>query len=256
MKTDMTGKVAVVTAAAAALGLGTAIKLGEYGAAVLLIDPDAGALEAAVAKVRATGASAHAHCTDITDADNCARAIAEAKSVFGGIDALCNIATAFYPAPAAQMSVADWNTTLALNLSAPFFLTQAAIPHLLERNGSVVNISSCAAIMVQPYAVAYGTTKAGLNHMTRTLAGEFIDQPIRFNAIVVGSMAMDSGSNVQIPKDVDVSVFLRTAPSRPLITIGELAEVIAYLASDASRGFNGACLSMDNGLSLGVTSGT
>src|SRR3546814_3680976 len=86
------------------------------------------------------------------------------------------------------MSTADWDRTLAVNLSAPFHLIQAALPPLLAAHGAVVNVSSCGARVGQAYTAAYCATKAGLEHLTRSLAMEYMHQPIRFNAVAPGGM--------------------------------------------------------------------
>jgi NAD(P)-dependent dehydrogenase (short-subunit alcohol dehydrogenase family) len=138
-----------------------------------------------------------------------------------------------------------------MNLSAPFFLFQAAVPHLLEHDGAVVNVTSCAAFMAQPFTAAYTASKAGLTQMTRTLAKEHVDKPIRINCVAPGSMAISSGSRANIPVDVDMSKVQRLPATRGLIEMERVAELVVFLASEASRGIHGASLTIDNGMSLG-----
>lgn len=249
---DMTGKAALVTGAAEGIGWGVALKLAQAGADVCLVDVDAAALDVRAQELRAMGVRACVQAADIAEPDACEAVVAAAVAAFGRLDALCNVANAFFPARATGMSRADWDRTVATNLSAPFHLMQAAIPHLLEADGAVVNMSSCIAFMSMAYTAAYAATKAGLTHMTKALAMEYRDQPIRINAVAPGGMyAVSTGATKHIPADLDATLFQRFTPARGYVEIDQVAEMIAFLASDASRGYHGACISIDNGVSLG-----
>jgi NAD(P)-dependent dehydrogenase (short-subunit alcohol dehydrogenase family) len=113
----------------------------------------------------------------------------------------------------------------------------------------MVSVGSCAAFMASPFTAAYTASKAGLAQMTRALAKEFIEQPIRINYLAPGSMSVSSGNATKIPDNLDMSKVQKL--SRNLIDVTGVAAVAAFLASDASAGFHGACITMDNGLSLG-----
>ena len=245
------GKVALVTGGNGAIGKAAALKMAQLGADICIVDREETGVENCAADMRALGVRAEIFVTDIRGAANCRAAVAFTLDRFGRLDALCNIANAFFPANAATMPESDWHEQLAVNLSAPVFLFQAAVPHLLQADGAVVNFSSCVAYMAQPYTAAYAATKAGLNQMTKALAKEYMDQPIRISCLAPGSMAMDTGSKAHIPADIDMAKIHRLPPNRGLISVERVAEVIAFLASDAGRGFHGACLSYDNGFSLG-----
>jgi NAD(P)-dependent dehydrogenase (short-subunit alcohol dehydrogenase family) len=248
---DLSGKSALVTAASAALGKAVALQLARVGADVYLVDADQDALDAVATEIRSLGVRAEALATDIAIPANCRAAVAAAIAAYGRLDILCNVATAFFPAHAQAMPESDWHATLAMNLSAPFFLFQAAVPHLLEQDGAVVNVTSCAAFMAQPFTAAYTASKAGLTQMTKALAKEYVDKPIRINCVAPGSMAISSGNRTNIPADVDMSKVQRLPPGRGLIEMERVAEVVAFLASEASRGIHGASLTIDNGMSLG-----
>jgi NAD(P)-dependent dehydrogenase (short-subunit alcohol dehydrogenase family) len=180
---------------------------------------------------------------------NCRAAVEAAVAAFGRLDTLVNVANVFAPAQSGEMAEADWEATLAVNLSAPFYLFQSALPHLIAARGTVVSVGSCAAFMASPFTAAYTASKAGLAQMTKALAKEFIDQPIRINYLAPGSMSVSSGNAAKIPANVDMSKVQKLA--RNLIDVSEVAAMVGFLASDASVGFHGACISMDNGLSLG-----
>jgi NAD(P)-dependent dehydrogenase (short-subunit alcohol dehydrogenase family) len=249
MASDMRGKAALVTGVGGDLGKAVARRLAEAGADLCLVDADAAALADVATGLRATGVRVEIHVADLAAAAACRGAVAAAAAAFGRLDALCNVANLFAPAHAAEMAEADWHATIAINLGAPFFLIQAALPHLLAAEGAVVSIGSCAAFMAQPFTAAYAASKAGLVQMTKALAKEFIDQPIRINCLAPGSMAVGSGNAARIPGNVDMARVQKLA--RGQITVDEVAAVAVFLVSDAAAGFHGACLTMDNGISLG-----
>ena len=149
------------------------------------------------------------------------------------------------------MSAADFQKTLAVNLSAPFYLIQAAIPHLLQANGAVVNVTSSAALIGEAYAVAYCATKAALNHMTKSLAMEYMHKPIRFNAVAPGGMLTNMGQTIKMPPDIDYSLMKRYTGLRGMVEVDDVADMIAFLASDAGRSYHGAIISIDRGITAG-----
>jgi NAD(P)-dependent dehydrogenase (short-subunit alcohol dehydrogenase family) len=155
------------------------------------------------------------------------------------------------PRHTTEMSSADFEKILAVNLSAPFFLIQAAIPHLLATEGAIVNVTSCAAHTAQAYMAAYCATKAGLSQMTKALAMEFMHKPIRINAVAPGGMMTRLAISAEWPEDMDKALFGRGAPLRGCIEVDDAAELVAFLASDAARGYHGACLNIDNGITAG-----
>lgn len=248
---EMKGKAALVTGAASGLGRGAARALARAGANVCLVDINGAALEEAAAEVRALGVQAHAHVADLAKADACRGAVAAAVKAFGRLDALCNIAGIAFVAHTADMPQKDWEKILAINLSAPFYLTQAAIPHLLEVNGAVVNVTSSGGVIGEAYLAAYCATKAGLAHMTKALAMEYMHKPIRFNAVAPGGMATNITSNMTMPENIDFSLMSRFTGLRGVVEIDDVAELVAFLASDAARGYHGAVLSIDSGITAG-----
>ena len=251
MASDMTGEVALVTGAASGLGRGTALALARAGASVCIVDVNAAGLEETAEQVRAVGARALVHATDLSVADHCAAAVAAVLAAFGRLDALCNVAGMILFSNSTEMAVKDWDRTLAVNLSAPFHLSKAAIPHLLEHEGAIVNVTSCAAFIGEAYAAAYCATKAGLNALTKAMAMEYVHKPIRINAVAPGGMKTNIAANLRMPEGADYALIKRFSGMRGLVEVDDVAEMIAYLASDAGRGFHGACVSMDRGITAG-----
>ena len=248
---DMTGKAALITGAASGLGKGTALALARAGANVCIVDVNRSGLEEAALAMRALGVQVHVHATDLSKVENCRSAIAAATQAFGRLDALCNVAGIIFFANAHEMAAADWEKTLAVNLSAPFYLIQAAIPHLLAANGAVVNVTSSGAIVGEAYLGAYCASKAGLMHLTKALAMEYVHKPIRINAVAPGGMMTNIGANLKMPQDVNYDLIKRFSGLRGMVEVDDVAELIAFLASDAARGYHGACLSIDKGITAG-----
>jgi NAD(P)-dependent dehydrogenase (short-subunit alcohol dehydrogenase family) len=248
---DMRGKAALVTGAAAGLGRATALRLARAGADLCLVDIDSEGLASTAQEASDLGVRAIVHATDLGEADNCRKSVGAAVDAFQRLDALCNVAAVFIPSHSADMAVADWDKTLAVNLSAPFLLFQAAIPHLLEAEGAVVNVTSCAAFMGQAYIAAYCAAKAGLNNLTRALAMEYMHQSVRINAVAPGGMMTTLAAGLRNLEDPDVDLLKRYSPLRGVVEIEDVAEMVAFLATDAARGYHGAIISIDNGITAG-----
>jgi NAD(P)-dependent dehydrogenase (short-subunit alcohol dehydrogenase family) len=247
----MKGKAALVTGAASGLGRATAGALARAGADICVVDLNAAGLEETAAQLRALGARALVHTTDLSVRDNCALAVAAAVAAFGRLDALCNVAGVIVLCNAHEMRAAEYERTLAVNLSAPFYLMQAAIPHLLQAQGAVVNVTSSAAFIGEAYAAAYCATKAGLTHMTKALAMEYVHKPIRFNAVAPGGMATNIGNTIKMPEGVDYALIKRFSGLRGMVEVDDVADIIAFLASDAGSGYHGACINIDRGITAG-----
>ena len=248
---DMTGKFALVTGAASGLGRGTALALARAGADLSIVDVNPAGLEETAAEIRTLGRQALVHATDLSIAENCGTTVDAAIAHFGHLDALCNVAGLIMFTNSTEMSIADWNKTIAVNLTAPFLLSKAAIPHLLARTGAIVNVASTAAFIGEAYAAAYCASKAGLLQMTKAMAMEFVKKPIRINAIAPGGMMTNIGNNLKMPEGVDYELIKRFSGMRGLVEVDDVSEMVAYLASDAARGFHGSCVTMDAGITAG-----
>ncbi len=248
---DMKGEAALVTGAASGLGRATALKLAQAGADLCIVDINAAGLEETAQQIRGLGVSVLAHAADLAVAEHCRLAVEATVEKFGRLDALCNVAGLIIFTNSPEMPVADWNKTLAVNLSAPFHLSQAAIPHLLAGNGAIVNVVSSAAFIGEAYAAAYCATKAGLLGLTKAMAMEYMKKPIRINAVAPGGMMTNIGANLKMPEGVDFDLIKRFSGLRGLVEVEDVAAMIAHLATDAGRAFHGACVTMDRGITAG-----
>lgn len=248
---EMTGKAALITGAASGLGRATAVKLADAGADVCIVDVDAAGLAQTAAQLAAKGVAVLDHVADLGDPDACTGAVAAAVMRFGRLDALCNVAGIIHLTHSHAMPRAHWDQTMAINLSAPFFLSQAAIPHLLESEGAIVNVASSAAFVGEAYAAAYCATKAGLVQMTKAMAMEYVRRPIRINAVAPGGMMTNIAANMSRPENAEIDLIKRYSGLRGLVEVDDVADLIALLASPAGRSYHGACVTIDAGITAG-----
>jgi NAD(P)-dependent dehydrogenase (short-subunit alcohol dehydrogenase family) len=247
---DMRGKAALVTGAASGLGRATALRLAEAGANLTIVDVNAEALAETASLI--SGVEVLVHAANLADPEACRGAVAAAVDKFGRLDALCNIAGIIKFANSHEMDQDLYLLTIAINLNAPFFLSQAAIPHLLKSDsGAIVNCASSAALIGEAYAAAYCASKAGVVNMTKAMAMEYVKQPIRINAVAPGGMMTNIANGMTMPEGVDFSLIQRFSGLRGLVEVEDVAEAFALLASPAGRGYHGAVISIDAGITAG-----
>jgi NAD(P)-dependent dehydrogenase (short-subunit alcohol dehydrogenase family) len=246
---DMTGKVAIVTGAASGLGRATARKLAEAGADLCIVDVNAERLAETAGMLG--NAAVLEHQADLADPDACTATVVAAVARFGRLDALCNIAGIIRMAHTAEMPREHYLQTIAINLNAPWFLSQAAIPHLLETNGAIVNCASSAALIGEAYAAAYCASKAGLMNMTKAMAMEFSRKPIRINAVAPGGMITNISDGMTFPAEAEMDLVARYSGLRGQVEVDDVADLITMLASPAGRSYHGTCISIDAGITAG-----
>ena len=241
------GKVALVTGASSGLGAETAKLFSRKGATVFGIGRDSGRLAEVFADVD-SGAYAS---VDVGSADACRDAVKQCVREFGGLDVLVNIAGRHQMRRTESMSDDDWAEDLAVNLNGQFFLCRAALPHLLERGGNIVNVSSIAGVEGQAYSAGYCSAKHGLVGLTRALAVEFTADLLRVNAVCPGGMLTPQIEQFSAPDNPNYDLIMRTAAPRGMMQPLDVAQVIAFLASDAAVAVHGAVYRVDNGKGAG-----
>ncbi len=239
---------ALLTGVASGIGRATARRLAAEGAAVFGLDIDAEGLEATAASVRDEGGAMHTRVTDVTSVDECRAAVDDCVAELGGIDVLGNIAGIAKQHHVRDVTEADWDRMNDVNVKALFFLTQAALPHLLEREGNVINIASNAGLMGQAYTVPYCATKGAVVNMTRALAMEFVKQPIRINAIAPGGVDTALMANFELAADVDFDLMKPYMGFRAPSSADQIAALFAHVASDEAGNIHGSIISADGGL--------
>jgi 7-alpha-hydroxysteroid dehydrogenase len=241
------GRVAIVTGAGRGIGAGTARALAEAGADVVCASRTEVDLEATASAVRERGRSALAVPTDVTVTESLEQLVARAVDEFGRIDVLVNNAGGWLPRPLLETSERSFEAALRFNVTAAFLLTKLVVPHMVAGDGgSVVNISSRAASMVQPCFTAYATAKAALSMMTRAMAPELAPK-VRVNAIEVGGVETEALSHVL----ADESTRRQLEANTPMQRVGEvddIAAAVVYLASPASSWVTGKIFEVDGGV--------
>jgi NAD(P)-dependent dehydrogenase (short-subunit alcohol dehydrogenase family) len=201
-------------------------------------------LRGAVARLADPDNTLELHC-DVSDAQAVANAVASIGARFGRLDALVNNAGIAVFAPLLDTSDHDWSRILAVNLSGPFICTKAAAPLLSEQGGAIVNITSISAVRASTLRSAYGTSKAGLAHLTKQLAVELASLGIRVNAVAPGPVETAMAKQVHTPE-----IRADYHDAIPLNRYGleeELAEAIFFLCSERSSYITGQILAVDGG---------
>ncbi len=241
------GKVTLVTGASSGLGAETAQLFSRQGATVFGIGRDAGRLAEVFADVE-HGSYA---TVDVASPQACRDAVEQCVAEFGGLDVLVNVAGRHQMRRTESMTDDDWAQDLAVNLNGPFFLCRAALPHLLERGGNIVNVSSIAGVEGQAYSAGYCAAKHGLIGLTRALAVEYTADRLRVNAVCPGGMLTPQIQQFSAPENANFDLIMRTASPRGMMAPLDVSNVIAFLASDAAAAIHGAVYRVDNGKGAG-----
>jgi NAD(P)-dependent dehydrogenase (short-subunit alcohol dehydrogenase family) len=244
-------KVALITGAASGIGRAVCVRLASEGARVFAMDIDLDGLAGTESLVKDAGGSIQVGVFDVAERAQCFAAVQAAIDAFGKLDVLANVAGILRFSHSHEMSEEEWNLVHAVNLSGPFFMCQAAIPHLIESGGNIVNIASTASLIGQAYTAAYCSSKGGLTQLTRSLAMEYIKQGIRINAVAPGGTTTALVAAVEIPDDMDGSLVQRYTGFRAMSDPDEIASAVAYVASEEARSMHGAILSIDGGMTTG-----
>jgi NAD(P)-dependent dehydrogenase (short-subunit alcohol dehydrogenase family) len=242
---DAATRVALVTGAARGIGLATAKRFLAEGWCVALLDIDAATLESAVTSL-ANPDSALTLVCDVSDAKQVAASMESVARRFGRLDALVNNAGVAVFAPVMETPEDDWSRVLAVNLTGPFLCTKAAVPLMREHGGgAIVNITSISAVRASTLRSAYGTSKAGLAHLTKQLAVELASSGIRVNAVAPGPVDTAMAKAVHTPE-----IRADYHDAIPLNRYGleeELAEAIFFLSGDRASYITGQVLAVDGG---------
>ncbi|MFD7841953.1 SDR family NAD(P)-dependent oxidoreductase [Nocardia sp. NPDC059764] len=236
------GKVAVVTGASSGLGRAVAQQLIAGGARVLGVGRDEARLKDSFDEPDTAW-----HATDLADPAAADQVVRACVDRFGGLDILVNAAGAHTMRHTGQVTDEEWQHDLAVNLSAPFFLSRAALSHLLERTGCIVNVASIAGVEGQAYSAGYCAAKHGLIGLTRAMALEFDGAGIRINAVCPGGMITPMLENFTFPEEPDYQLILKTASPRGLMEPAQVANIISFLCSDEASAVHGAVYTVDNG---------
>lgn len=244
-------KVALISGAASGVGRATAVRLAGEGASIFGVDIDEAGLAETAASVQNAGGKMEVGRFDLRSRDACHGAAGAAVAAFGRLDVLGNIAGVSRFQIFGELTEQEWDFIFDINVKGAAFLAQAAIPHLIETNGAVVNVASVAGLIGQAYTVAYTASKGAVVQLTRSLAMEYINDGIRINAVAPGGVKTPMTEQLQFPEGIDWKLVKPFIGRRGLCEPEEVAAAIAYLASDEARSIHGAILSIDGGVAAG-----
>jgi len=245
------GKVALVTGAASGIGRATAVRLAAEGASVWCADINATGVAQTADAIGATGGAARSSVVDVTDPAGCQALVAEAVAAFGGLDVLANIAGIGGMAHFEDETPERFIRLFQVNAAGPFQLCQAALPHLLERKGNILNLASTAGVIGQAYVAAYCASKHALVGLTRAMAVELGRKGIRVNAVCPGGVNTAIMNDFVPPEGASMSLVSRSFLVREMQEPESVAAMIAYVCSDEAYYVNGAILSIDGGTTAG-----
>lgn len=243
----MTSKVALVTGAARGIGLATTKLFLELGWQVAMIDRDLPALDGAAAELEGTRMFA----CDISQPSEVTRMMAEVQAHFRQVDALVNNAGVADFGPIEDTDFARWRQVMETNLDGTFLVSQASIPALRETRGAIVNIASISGLRASTLRVAYGTSKAGVIHLTKQQAVELGEYGIRANCVCPGPVRTKLAMAVHTQDIIDA--YHDAIPLNRYGSDREIAEVIVFLCSDKASYVTGQIIAADGGFeSAGV----
>ena len=252
-------KVAIITGAASGIGKATSLVFAREGAKVLCADINADGAEATARQIADTGGEAASFKVDVADEPQVQAMVADAVSRWGRLDTIYNNAGIGTFGPITQMSVEEWDHMHSINLRGVFLGTKHAIPEMLKTGGgAIVNTASDAGLMGTPMLSAYCATKGGVVMFTKATAAEWAAMGVRINCVcpgVIRTPILDP--MLEMAKAAGVTpeqAWERMAKTHPIGRVGEaseVAEAVAFLASDRASFITGVALPVDGGLAGG-----
>ena len=241
----------MVTGAGSGIGRAVARRLAAEGAAVAALDVDADNLAITVEAIVSEAGDRHRlplrrHLRVVGGWRRWRRWLTQ----LGAPTVVCNVAGigGFYNT--ADMPLDRWERILAVNLTGPFLICRATLPHLLEHGGSIVNVASNTALMGQAYSAAYCASKAGLLMFSKALADEYLSRGVRVNVVAPGGVDTPLLGAFELPEGADPDQLNKMMSVMGFSTPAEIAASVAFLASDESPYTTGAVLSVDGGLTI------
>jgi 3-oxoacyl-[acyl-carrier protein] reductase len=247
---NLNDRVAVVTGSARGIGREIALKLAENGANVVVNDIEAAAesLENVVQEIKALGRKSLAVTADVSSAADVTRMIETVINDFGKIDILVNNAGVTRDNLLMKMTDEEWDTVLSIDLKSAFLCTRAAIRHMLrQRSGRIISIASVVGMKGNAGQANYASAKAGIIGFTKSIAKEVGSRSITVNSIAPGYIQTKMTEQLSEEQRQEM---LKHIPLASLGTPRDVAEAVAFLASDEARYITGHVLNVDGGMGL------
>jgi 3-oxoacyl-[acyl-carrier protein] reductase len=248
-RSSLDGKVAIVTGSSRGIGRGIAIELGSRGAAVVVnYLNSAAAADEVVSQIQSSGGQAIAYQADVSDFNAAQELIKLAIETFGGLDILVNNAGITRDKLIMMMTEEDWDIVQDTNLKSTFNCSKAAVRHMMrKRSGRIINITSIAGQMGNPGQTNYSASKAGQIGFTKALAREVGSRNITVNAIAAGYVETDIWEGV--PEEAKQAI-LSMVPLNRKGETQEIADAVAFLASDQAAYITGQVIGIDGGVAM------
>ena len=249
---DLTGKVALVTGAYRGLGFAIARGLADAGATVVLNGRKTEPLSAAAKTLTDAGLKASTALFDVTDAAAIKGGIDGIEASYGHLDIVVNNAGIQRRGPLVEFSKFDWDAIVATNLTAPFLVSQAALPGMIARgSGKFIHIASLMSDLARPTVVPYTAAKGGVRQLTRGMAVELAPHNIQVNAISPGYFATEMNRALIDNAEFDAWVKKRT-PAGRWGQPEEIAGLAVFLSSSAADYITGQLITIDGGMSVSL----
>ena len=249
---DLSGRVALVTGAYRGLGFAIARGLAQAGATVIVNGRKRDEVNAAAQKLRDAGLASGTSLFDVTDAAAARAAVAEVQANHGPIDILVNNAGVQRRNPLVDFQKADWDLIMATNLTAPFLVSQAVLPSMIERKrGKIIHIASLMSEMARPSVVPYIAAKGGVRQLTRGMAVELAPHNLQVNAIGPGYFATEM--NRALLDNVEFTAWVKKrTPAGRWGDPPEIGGLAVFLASSAADYITGQVIMIDGGMSVAL----
>ncbi len=243
---NLSARVAIVTGSGQGIGREIALTLAEHGASVVISDINATTANEVAAEIVAKNGKSMAITADVTVQEEVASLVDQTVSSFGQIDILVNNAGIARDTLLMRMSSTDWDQVLATNLKGAFLCTQAVVRHMIrQRWGRIINIASVVGLIGNSGQANYAAAKAGLIGLTKTTARELAARGVTANAIAPGFIDTEMTRKLS---DNAKQEFLRQIPLGYAGLPKDVADAVAFLASEEARYITGHVLNVDGGM--------
>jgi NAD(P)-dependent dehydrogenase (short-subunit alcohol dehydrogenase family) len=214
---------------------------------VFCVDLDAGSVVETVTGIVAGGGTAIAHVADISIESQVNTCLEACIDHYGSLYTLVHMAGLLRFERSHEMSLDSWQKIIDINLTGTFLLCRAALPHLLDSKGNIVNAASTAALSGLPWGAAYSASKGGVLAMTRSIAVEYAAQGVRANCVCPGDIQTNMTTDISMPGTMDADQFIRISSRTGARGPEVVAGVIAMLASDDGAHITGEDIRVDGG---------